>query len=519
MPILDGCNQVPFAPTIKAEPTANATTTPTGLNFELNVNDEGLTNKDGLAQSQIKKTVVTLPEGMTANPSLAAGLGACGEAEYKSETLNSAPGTGCPDESKIGELEIESPLVTQKIHGSLFIARQEENPFHSLLALYIVAKNPELGVLVRAAGKVEPDPKTGQLVTTFDNLPQLPVSHFRLHFREGQRAPLISPPRCGEYAVKADLYPWSEPNTPIHDQSTFKLTTGIGGGPCPPGGELPFHPGFEAGSVNNAAGAYSPFNLRLTRQDGEQDMTKFSTTLPPGVVGKIAGVSKCPQANVEAAKRTTGRAQLASPSCPASSLIGRTLTGAGVGSVLVYVGGKLYLGGPYHGDPLSVVAIVPAVAGPFDVGTVVVQEALTLNPVTAEVEVDGAASDPIPHILAGIPLDVRDIRVYTDKPNFTLNPTSCDTSSTRATLFGSGIDVFNPADDLPIGLSSRFQAAGCASLGFRPNLQITLKGGTKRGGHPALTATVVPRPGDANFAAAVVTLPHSAFLYQAHIRT
>ncbi len=186
--------------------------------------------------------------------------------------------------------------------------------------------------------------------------------------------------------------------------STFNVQRGVDGGACPSGGVPPFNPHFEAGSVNNDAGSYSPFLMRLTRKDGDQDMTRFSSVLPPGVLGKLAGVSKCPDAAIAAAKSKSATEELASPSCPANSAIGRTLAGAGVGSLLTYVGGKIYLAGPVDGDPLSVVAITPAKAGPFDVGTVVVREALTLNPKTAEVEVDGSASDPIPHILAGIPL-------------------------------------------------------------------------------------------------------------------
>jgi hypothetical protein len=252
-------------------------------------------------------------------------------------------------------------------------------------------------------------------------------------------------------------------------------------------------------------------------------MTKFSAVLPPGVVGKIAGVAKCPEADIAKAKSRTGphggQEELSDPSCPASSKIGRTLAGAGVGSQLTYVPGSLYLAGPIGGDPLSVVSVTPALAGPFDAGTVVVRVALTLNPQTAEVEADGSHSDPIPHILKGIPLNVRDLRVYADKPSFTVNPTNCEPSSARATLFGSFLKPLDPSDDVPVGLSTRYQAANCAALGFKPSLQIKLVGGTKRGGHPALTATVVPRPGDANFKSAVVTLPHSAFLDQAHIRT
>jgi hypothetical protein len=257
----------------------------------------------------------------------------------------------------------------------------------------------------------------------------------------------------------------------------------------------------------------------LIRHDGEQDMTKFSAILPPGELGSLAGVSKCPDSAIAIAKSKTGRQELANPSCPANSLIGHTLAGAGVGEALTYVGGQIYLGGPYHGDPLSVIAVTPALAGPFDAGTVVVRLALNLNPKTAEVEVDGSASDPIPHILDGIVLKLRDLRVYVDRHNFTLNPTSCEESSAKSKLFGSYLNVFDPSDDVPVDLSSRYQASNCANLGFKPKLALNLKGGTRRGGHPGLIANYTPRAGDANVKGLVVRLPRSAFLDQAHIKT
>jgi hypothetical protein len=263
--------------------------------------------------------------------------------------------------------------------------------------------------------------------------------------------------------------------------------------------------------------------MRLTRKDGDQDLTKFSATLPPGLVAKLAGTSRCSDAAIDQARSRTGQngghEELANPSCPQSSEIGNVLAGAGVGSVLTYAKGKVYLAGPYKGAPLSVVGVVPAVAGPFDVGTVVTRQALRIDPRTGVVHVDGESSDPIPHILAGIPLSVRDIRVFVDKPDFTINPTNCDPFSTDATLWGGGNDVFGSQDDSPFGASSPFQAANCASLGFKPSLSLALKGGTKRGGHPALKATYKPRKGDANLKGVVVRLPHSAFLDQAHIRT
>jgi hypothetical protein len=527
------CAKLGFAPQISSKPTTDHAESPSGLDFNLDIDDEGLTSPDGLAQSDIKKAAVTLPEGVTVNPSVAEGLAACTPGQYAAESVGSEPGQGCPEASKVGTVEVETPLLEGEVlKGQVFVASQDdpataeagaENPFDSLIALYMVIRHPELGILVKLAGKVEPDPQTGQLVTTFGEpgheIPQFPFAHFRFHFREGGRSPLITPSHCGTYTTKAVFTPWANPDNPLTTTASFQITRGVGGAPCPPGGVPPFKPGFSAGSLNNDAGSYSPFYLRLTRQDGEQDMTKFSSVLPPGVVGKIAGVGKCPDAQIEAAKAKTGRQELASPSCPASSQIGRTLGGAGAGSQLTYVPGKLYLAGPVGGDPLSVVAIVPAVAGPFDAGTVVVRVALTLNRETAVVEADGANSDPIPHILKGIPLKVRDLRVYVDRENFTLNPTSCEPSEVRATLFGSFLDVFSPADDVPVDLASRFQAANCANLGFKPKLSLKLKGGTKRGGHPGLLATYRPRPGDANVKGLVVRLPRSAFLDQAHIRT
>jgi len=523
-----GCGRLGYEPEIEAKPTTKSAETGTGLDVTVNFEDEGLANPEGLAQSETKKVIVTFPEGVTVNPSVGEGLGVCTPEDIERETLKSNPGDGCPNSSKLGTLFLRTPLVDEAIEGSVFLAEQDdpttdtpgaENPFDSLIALYAVLRNENLGVIVKQPVKVEPDPETGQLVATADDIPQFPFSHFNFHFREGQRAPLVSPPACGTYTAKAEFFPWSDTDNPHTILTDFEVTEGVGSGPCPPGGIPPFAPHFEAGSLNNNAGSFSPFNMRLIRNDGEQDMTKFSSVLPPGVLGSLAGVSKCPDALVELAKTKTGREEQAAPSCPAGSLIGTTKAGAGVGGALTYVPGQIYLGGPYKGAPLSVVSITPAVAGPFDAGTVVVRLGLTLNPRTAEVEVDGAASDPIPHILKGIVLKVRDLRVYVDRPNFTLNPTSCDESSAKATLFGSFLDVLDPADDVPVALATRYQAANCLNLGHNPRLGLRLTGGTRRGAHPGLRAVYRPRPGDANVEGVVVRLPRSAFLDQGHIRT
>ena len=319
------------------------------------------------------------------------------------------------------------------------------------------------------------------------------------------------------------MTPWSG-GPPVITDSAFQIITGPGGGACPSGGTPPFHPGLEAGTVSNSAGRYAPFYLRLSRSDGEQEFTHFSIKLPPGLLGKLAGIPFCPDAAIAAAKARTGpnggQEELDHPSCPAASEIGRTLVGAGVGPSLAYAPGKVYLAGPYHGSALSIAAITAAKVGPFDLGTVVIRQALKVNPETAEVFIDATGSDPIPHIIKGIPVHARDIRVYVNRPDFVLNPTSCARTSTASTVLGSGLDFGSEADDQPVTVTSPFQAADCASLGFAPKLALSLKGGTKRGQHPKLKAVLTyPKGHYANIASARVTLPHSEFLENAHIKT
>ena len=518
---VEGCDIVPFEPTIAAQSTEQSAESPSGFEVTVKLPTDGLLNPSGVAQSEVKKAVVSLPQGVTLNPSEATGLHTCSPEDYAASSVSGS--AGCPADSKIGTVEVKTPLLDHAVEGSVYVASPQRNPFDSLLAVYVVIRDPQTGVLIKLPIKVEPDEKTGRIVATVEDVPQLPFESFAFKFREGARAPLVTPPACGDYETEARFTSWARPGEAVAKTSTFRIGHGVGGGPCPPGGTPEFKPGFSAGSINNNAGSHTDFDMRITRKDGEQDMTRFSAVLPPGVLGKLAGVEKCPDSAIAAAQAHNGphggTEEIEHPSCPANSQIGRSIVGAGVGSVLTYVPGKVYLGGPFHGDPLSVIAITPVVAGPFDVGTVVVHEALTLNPQTAEVEVDGSASDPIPHILKGIPAKLRDLRVYVDKPDFILNPTSCDPSQTTSTLFGSGANVFNTLDDVPVSLSDRFQAASCQSLGFKPRLGLKLKGGTKRGRWPGLQAVYRPREGNANAEGLTVRLPRSAFLEQAHIRT
>lgn len=520
LPPNSGCSLLDFKPELSIAPTTEQAEAGSGLEVELAFPTDGFEHPSLLAGANQRKAEVTLPEGMTVNPSQAVGLGACSTADFAKETAASVPGEGCPESSKIGTVTAKSPLLEEAAEGSLFVAKPKENPFGSLIALYMVLKIPERGVIVKLAGRVEADPSTGQLVTTFGEppyeIPQLPVESFHLRFREGARSPLVTPLRCGTYQSTATFTSWAGQTTTLHP--SFQITRGVEGGPCLVG-TPPFRPSFTAGSLNDNAGAHSPFYMRLTRRDGDQDLTKFTSSWPPGLTARLAGVTRCPDAAIAMARLRSGEGELANPSCPASSEVGNILAGAGVGPVLTYATGKAYLAGPYQGAPVSAVAIVPAVAGPFDIGTVVTRVALRINPRTAEVEVDGAASDPIPHILAGIPLKVRDVRVHVDRSRFVLNPTSCERFSIEARIWGGGANPLDAADDTPVSLSDRFQVANCSRLGFKPRLSLRLKGGTERGDHPALTAVLRPRPGDANIAGASAALPRSEFLDQDHIRT
>jgi hypothetical protein len=505
-----GCAAIDFNPEIAAAPTTTQAASASGLDFAISFpTNTGLLDPDDEAEATIRKAEVTLPQGMGLNPSAADGLQACPQAVFEAETLASGP--TCPAASKVGEVEVETPLLEGTQKGSIYLATPYENPFGSLIALYMTIREPNRGILVRLAGRAQGDPVTGQLTTTFGGggaypIPQVPFSEFRFHFDAGPRAPLTTPPTCGTHTATATFTP-SSGKAPVQRTATLTTTQGPGGAPCPPE-PLPFSPGLQAGSQNRQAGAFAPFSIHLTRADGEQEITSFSSILPPGVTGKIAGVPPCPPAAVAAAGARSGELEAALPSCPAASRIGRIQSGAGTGQALTYVEGSLYLAGPHQGSPLSIAAIVPAVAGPFDLGTVVVQQGLDLNPDTGEVEVRGAAGS-IPRVLEGVPLLLRDLRVFVDRPGFTLNPTDCSPLATRATLLGSGGSAATPA--------APYQADGCRALGFKPKLKLAMKGATKRSGNPAVTATLTPRAGDANIAATTVLLPPSMFIDNAHI--
>jgi len=272
--------------------------------------------------------------------------------------------------------------------------------------------------------------------------------------------------------------------------------------------------------VNANVGSYTPYYVHLSREDTEQEITSYSLVLPKGITGKIAGIPFCPDAAIEAARHRLGVDETASPSCPAASQVGRTDTGYGVGSALTYAPGRIYLAGPHGGSPLSLVTINSATVGPFDLGTIVIRSAFDVDERTAQLAIDSAASDRIPHIIDGVPLHLRNIRIYMDRFQFTHNPSSCEASALVSTLTGSGADFSTPADDSTATVGKHFQLLNCLTLGFRPRLGLRLRGTARRGGYPSLRASFVSRGArDSNLKRIEVEMPHSLFLAQNHIRT
>jgi hypothetical protein len=515
-PALSDCDALNFSFGASAVPSGVAASSPSGMTLRLTTSQAGFLDPLQRLSSQPQRAVVSLAEGVTINPSVGAGLTACTPAQYAAESAGSAPGEGCPNPSKIGAGTIETPLVEGALSGSLFIAKPFDNPFGSPYALYFVAKSPQRGFVVKIPGRLDADSRSGRLTATFEQLPQLPYTNLSLEFRQGQRAPLVTPPACGSYVNRVVLRPWANPGASLEQPTSFPILRGVGGGPCPAGG-APFGPKATTGTLSSIAGSASPFYLHLTRTDAEQEITSYSTTLPPGLLGAIAGIPFCPDGAIEAAKGRLGNDELAHPSCPAESEIGRTYSGYGVGLAPAYSPGRFYLAGPYRGAPLSVVAINPAIVGPFDLGTIVIRSAIRIDPRSAQVTIDSSVSDPIPHIFAGIPLRLRDVRVYIDRPGFMRAPTNCSPFSIVSALSGSDVPFDNPRSAFA-SAAVPYQASDCIGLGFAPKFALAVKGPARRGAYPQLRATVAPRPGDANIAAASVTLPRSIFLDQTHIR-
>jgi hypothetical protein len=486
--VWEGCENLPFAPTVTPVPGTHRAHSPTGLDVNLHLPSNE--SSGGFSASTVKKTVINFPQGMSVSPSAVAGLEACTEAQIG---LGNNDPPACPDGSKIGNVTIETQLLPEPVAGDVFLATQNQNPFHSTYVVYLAAKGP--GFYLKLPGELNLDKGTGQLKAIFDNLPQLPFENVHLDFRGGPTAPLVTPNKCGDYSIRTEVTPWARPDQPVVATVPMKINEN-----CQGGGE--FNPRLQAGVENPVAGAKSPLTIRVVRQDGEQNLSRIEVTLPKGELASLKGLDVCPQA------------QAASANCPAGSQVGIATTAIGTGAFPLFIpqAGKkptaLYLGGPYKGAPYSLITKAPAQAGPFDFGDIVVQTAIDLNPVTAQVI---AKSDPLPQILEGVPISYRDVRIEVKKPDFTINPTSCEQRYVTTTI--TSIDGTEAHPSVPT------KVGDCGALNFGPKLKFRLKGGTHRGDFQQLTATLTTGKKEANISKVAVTLPHSEFLEQGHIGT
>jgi uncharacterized repeat protein (TIGR01451 family) len=496
----NGCAALPFTPSLSVAPEEHAAATPTGLSVDVKVPQQALLEPGALAQADVRDTTVTLPEGVALSPSAANGLEGCSEAQIgftgfnpKSETNEFTSSTpSCPDGSKVGSVKIKTPLLSHELEGWVYLASPApngetgQNPFNSLVALYIVAEDPVSGVLVKLAGEGQIDEGTLQVSTTFRNAPQVPFEDLKLDLFGGPRASVSTPPLCGAYPTSAVFTPWSgtEPVSVLSPPADFTINTGVGGSGCP--SALAFSPGFLAQSTSAQAGAFTGFSLELSRPDGDQALKGLSMHLPAGVAAMLSSVALCTEA------------QANTNTCPADSEVGQATAVAGLGpEPYTEAGGKVFITGPYHGAPFGLAIVTPAVAGPFDLGTVTVLSRLLIEPTNASVTI---VSDPLPTQLRGIPLQLKRVLVNVDRPGFEFNPTNCSPMKIEGTIIGD--------QGASEAVSSPFQVENCQSLPFKPKLTASTKGQGSKGDGASFAVTVRSAGlGQANIAKVRLQLP------------
>ncbi|HET9198501.1 MAG TPA: hypothetical protein VFN92_09645 [Solirubrobacterales bacterium] len=523
-----GCEKVPFDPGVIVDPGTKAVDSPAAATVETTLPfDPAKEGGEGISQSHVRKAEISLPNGMGLNPSGAQGLVECTDAQFKKGVRTYE--NECPAGSKIGTVEVDSPPLAETLVGDVYVGTQKSSDPESgdLFRILLEAKSETEGIAARLVGRVKANKTTGNLTAEiYDDLsgqftdqpaglPQVPFESVRVHF-DGSKAVLTSPPICSATGT-SHFEPWARPGESKPVSSTVTLSDDPTGGSCPKTmAERKFNPLYKAKVDSSKGGAYSPFHVNIGRRDGEQELKVVDVTLPKGLTGKLAGIPYCSEGAIAAAAGASGKAELASPSCSSASRIGAVTTKSGSGANPLQLGGSAYLAGPYKGAALSLVTITPAVAGPFDLGTVVVRVALDVDPETAQIH---AVSDVIPDVFGGVKLDLRAIDLDIDRSQFMLNPTSCAAQATTGAINGGGADPTNPAAFSSYPVNDPFQATECNRLAFKPKLKIQLYGGTKRNKYPRLKATLTARNGDANIARTAVTMPRSLFLEQGHIGT
>jgi hypothetical protein len=523
MPAVTGCDLLGFAPSVEVHPETQVADEPSGLEVDLGV---PLSEAPGaFATPQVRDSSVTLPEGMSVSPGVVDGIQACNEFGPEgiditgpeseevgpSGELQLASGH-CPDASTVGTAEAITPFLPIPIKGHVYLARpacggpeqpactEEDAADGRLYRLYLeLGGEGELGqtgIHFKVPLETHANPATGQLTATAVDTPQAPFSELKIHLNGGPRAPLDTPAACGPATTTADLTPWSAPGvtpeglavpgTPDATSSSFFAVEG-----CP--GTPPLNPGFSAGTVSPQAGAYSAFTMNLSRGDREQYVKGIQIHTPPGLLGMLSSVPLCEEPLAD------------SGHCPEASKIGTTRVASGAGSHPFEIGGSVYLTKSYGGAPFGLSIVTDAIAGPFNLGLVIVRARISVNPETSALTITTDETGPyaIPQIIFGVPLRLQRITVNIDRPGFMFNPTSCAQQQIAATISGSQQATAN--------LSSPFAAAGCKSLAFKPSFAVSTSGHTSRANGASLDAKLSYPAGsvgsEANIARVKVDLP------------
>ena len=471
-----GCGELRFAPTLDLRPDSGRAGVPAGFEARLTLPQAPVGAP--LATPLVRDAVVTLPEGVAISPSASDGLVGCTDAQAGFGTANEP---ACPAASKIGTATIETPALPEPLRGGIYLGqpRSMDGPSGEMIRIFVLTR--ARGVRIKLEGRIRTDPATGRITATFSDNPQQPFSLLTLRFNDGPRAPLTTPRQCGTYTTVAEVASWSGQRAT--STSAFAIDRGPDGQPCAP---LGFAPSFRAGMVNPAAGTASTFTLTFGRGDGDQDLRDVTIAMPPGLTGTIASADLCANALADAG------------ACPEGARIGTVTVGAGQGAAPFHLPGRAYITEGYGGAPFGLAIVVPALAGPYDLGTVVVRAAVHIDRRDASLRI---VADPMPTILQGIPLRIKTVNVAIDRPGFMLNPTSCRERRIDGTL--------RSAEGAVAQVGSRFQVGGCAALPYRPRLQLRVGGrGRTRGGLTVpLSATLRMAPGQANNRAIAVTLP------------
>jgi hypothetical protein len=471
-PALTGCDGLRFEPSVSVQPETTQADAPSG--YAVTVHVPQTDDPGRLATPTLRKAVVALPDGVSLSPAVAGGLVACTDEQG---AVGRAGDVTCPAASRIGTVTIDTPVLPGPLEGAISVGTQEPgDPFRIFLSA------SGYGVQVKLRGSIAADPSTGRLVTTFDDAPQLPFSDLTLRFKGGGRAPLANPTTCGVKTTTSALTSWAS-DAAATPTDAFTVSWDGAGAACP--AALPFALGLSAGSTSPQAGAYSPFSLTVTRDDRQQELSTIATNLPAGLLGAVASVPQC--ADADAAAGT----------CPEASRVGSSTVAAGAGSQpLTLDGGRVYLAGPYKGAPFSLSIVVPTKAGPFDLGTVVVRAPIVVDAAHGTLAV---AADPLPRILLGVPLRLRRVTITLDRDKFMFNPTSCAPSAVTATLGSTEGAIATP--------TNRFQAGGCGDLPFAPRLTATTNGRTTRARGASLHVGIAFGAGQANLRSVAVRLP------------